>query len=279
MNDRKCGRLKPEAGDSSESETAGIMNRIRVLVVDDEPPARRKLIGFLNDEDGIEVVGQAGDGEQAVQAVYSLRPDAVFLDIQMPGMNGFQVLEELKGDSLPQIVFVTAYDQYALQAFEVCALDYLLKPFDRPRFRAALSRLREQLDRPSAQNLQIRLERLLSQVEERRPRYQTRFMVKTSNRVVFLRAEQIDWIEASANYVELHLGPKSYLLRETMNRLEERLDPSRFVRVHRSRIVNIDRVRELHPFSRNDYILILEDGTRIKMSRRYKDQLDEAMRS
>jgi len=247
---------------------------IRILVVDDEPPARRKLIGFLQAEDDVEVVGEAGSGPEALEAIVALRPDAVFLDVQMPEMDGFEVLQAIDADRRPAVIFATAYDRFALRAFEVSALDYLLKPFDRGRLRQSLDRLRSQLT--GTGELTSKLDRLLGHLHRER-RWAQRIMVRSQGRVIFVSVSEIDWIESAANYVELHVGRRSHLLRETLRTLEERLDPTRFVRVHRSAIVNIDRVREIHPFAKNDFVVVLEGQAgevRVRMSRRYRDNLE-----
>jgi two-component system, LytTR family, response regulator len=243
---------------------------MRVLIVDDEPPARRKLAEFLRRERDVEIAGEAANGKQAAELIEDLRPDVVFLDVQMPGMSGFEVLETIQGQA-PFVVFVTAYDQYAVKAFEVHAVDYLLKPFDRSRLQACLSRVRDQIARDSGRNIQARMEKLIAEVTGRA--YLTRVMVKNKGRVIFLQVRDIDWIKALSNYVELHAGAQTYLLRDTLSSLEARLDPASFARVHRSIIVNRDRVRELQPWSHNDYMLIMKDGTEIRMSRRYHKNL------
>ena len=243
---------------------------MRVLVVDDEPPARRKLMNFLREEGDVEVVGEAGSGTKAAALIEELEPDVVFLDVQMPGMTGFEVLQTL-GGRVPLIVFVTAYDQYAVKAFEVHALDYLLKPFDRDRLQTCLSRVRDQIGRSAVADLQARMQKLIAEATGRA--YATRLMVKHHGRVVFLQIRDVDWIKALANYVELHVGAQTYMIRETLNSLEARLDPDSFARVHRSVIVNLDRIKELQPWSHNDYLVILKDGTEIRMSRRYHHNL------
>ena len=243
------------------------MKSLRVLVIDDEPPARKKLMMLLRAEPDIEIAGQASNGIEAVAAIEEHRPDAIFLDIQMPGMNGFEVLEALDTDNLPLVVFVTAFDQHAVKAFEVHAADYLLKPFDRPRLQNCLARLRGEHG-----SVHSKLKELLA--EFRSADYLSRVVVKSRGRILFLKIEDIDWIETSANYVELHSGKNSYLLRETLNALEARLDPRQFVRVHRSTIVNIDRIRELQPWSHGDFIVVLKDETQLRMSRRYRQNLN-----
>jgi len=245
---------------------------MRVLVVDDEPPARRKLMNFLREERDVEIVGEAGNGTKAAALIEELEPDLVFLDVQMPGMTGFEVLETL-GGRVPLIVFVTAYDQYAVKAFEVHALDYLLKPFDRDRLQTCLSRVRDQISRSAGADLQARMQKLIAEATGRA--YATRLMVKHHGRVVFLQIRDVDWIKALANYVELHVGAQTYMIRETLNSLESRLDPDLFARVHRSVIVNLDRIKELQPWSHNDYLVILKDGTEIRMSRRYHRNLKD----
>ncbi|HSR52548.1 MAG TPA: response regulator [Acidobacteriota bacterium] len=252
---------------------------MRVLIVDDEPPARRKLRRFLDDEGDVEVVGEAASGKEAVAAIRRLRPQAVFLDIQMPEMDGFEVLRELERDVqegfMPRIVFVTAYDQFALKAFEVAALDYLLKPFDRQRLSQALERLRREVEQAQRPDMQEGVQELLDHLRRRR-QYAKRIMVRSQGRVRFLKTDEIDWIQAAGNYAELHVGSRSHLLRETLSTLEERLDPEQFVRVHRSAIVNLDRVREVHPYSKNDYTIVLASGHKVRMSRRYRDRLEQA---
>jgi len=242
------------------------LKSLRVLVIDDEPPARRKLLMMLAGEPDIDVVGQAANGIDAVAAIEKLKPDVIFLDIQMPGMNGFEVLEAIDTEAVPLVVFVTAFDQHAVRAFEVHAADYLLKPFDRTRLQNCLARLRD-----AHESMDSKLKKLL---EEFRPRdYLTRVIVKSRGRVLFLNVEDVDWIETSANYVELHSGRNSYLLRETLQSLETRLNPRQFARLHRTIIVNIDRIRELQPWSHGDFIVILKDETKLRMSRRYRENL------
>jgi two-component system LytT family response regulator len=252
------------------------MDRFRALIVDDEPLAREGIRLHLEQEKDFEIVGECGDGEEALAAIRELAPDVVFLDIQMPGRDGFAVLDALAGTTLPQIVFVTAYDQFALQAFEAHALDYLLKPFDEERFRRAIDRVRTQLRGQKRRDLDSRIAQLLADVRER-PRYFERLVVRSGGRILILRVDDVDWIEAAANYVKLHVGPRVYLLRETMNRLEEKLDPARFIRIHRSTIVRVDRIRELEPLFQGDYLVILHDGARLTSSRSYRDKLQEVL--
>jgi two-component system LytT family response regulator len=249
--------------------------RIRTLIADDEPLARERIRMLLAAEDWIELVGEAVDGLQAIDAIQRLRPDLVFLDIQMPGATGFEVIEAIGAEQMPFVVFVTAYDQYALKAFDVHAIDYLLKPFDKERFQAGLARARQQLERRSTGELE---RRLLELVQDLKPASRMeRFVIKSSGRVFFLRAEEIDWIEAAGNYVKLHVGNEAHLFRETMNALEARLNMDTFYRIHRSHIVNIERVRELQPWFNGEYVVFLKDGTRLTLSRGYREKLQERL--
>ena len=249
---------------------------IRTLIVDDEPLARRKIREFLKGDGEIQVVGECGNGEQAVEAVRSISPDLLFLDVQMPGMDGFEVLNALRGEQMPFVIFVTAYCQYAVKAFEVRALDYLLKPFHRERFAHATERAKAQM-RASAtgvmgEDLSLKIREL---IEELRPqlRYLDRVIIRTAGTVMFLKTEEIDWISAEENYVRLHCGKASYMLREKISAMEAQLDPKVFRRIHRSTIVNIDRVQKLHPFSHGDFQVVLLDGTELMMSRGYRERL------
>ncbi len=248
------------------------MTPMRTLLVDDEPLARQRLRTLLQRESDVDVVAECGDGEQAVAAIAEHRPDLVFLDVQMPLLDGFDVLESLEPEERPVVVFVTAYDQYALRAFEVHALDYLLKPFDRDRFQKTMQRVRAELQRGN-RGADPRLTSLLEEVKTRKPA--ERLLIKSSGRVYFLRVEDIDWIEAAGNYARLHAGSEMHLLRETMNGLETRLDAQKFLRIHRSTIVNIERIKELHPWFHGDYQVVLHDGTELTLSRSYRPKLQE----
>jgi two-component system LytT family response regulator len=248
---------------------------LRVVLVDDEPLARERLRSLLESEPDVELVAECADGVEAVAAVRSGRPDLVFLDVQMPGMDGFEVLDALDPATLPAVVIVTAYDRYALKAFDVHAVDYLLKPFDRQRFAAALERARLDLRSDDAGRRILALVADLRR--ERRP--QQRIVVKAAGRVFFLRPAEVDWMEAAGNYVRLHVGKKSHLVRETMKGLEERLDPDTFVRIHRSRIVNLDRVRELQPWFHGEHLIVLASGEQLTTSRRHSVRLQELLES
>jgi two-component system, LytTR family, response regulator len=250
--------------------------KIKTLIVDDETLARRRIRRLLATESDVEVVGECSDSQKAVSFIQERNPDLVFLDIQMPGIDGFGVLESLPPTAAPAVIFVTAFDQYALRAFEVNALDYLLKPFDRNRFKRALDRARAQIRHDSESNLDHRLSTLLDNLGNK-PRHMDRVVIKSAGRIMFLRTDEIDWIEAADNYVRLHVGAESHLLRETMGSLESRLDASRFMRIHRSTVVNVDRMKELQPWFHGDYVVILQDGTRLNLSRTYRDRVIELL--
>ncbi|MGH9753130.1 MAG: LytR/AlgR family response regulator transcription factor [Blastocatellia bacterium] len=246
--------------------------KIRALIVDDEPLARSMTRRMLDGHSNIELVGESESGEEAVTAIRTLKPDLVFLDVQMPGLDGFAVIEALAPERLPQIIFITAYDQYAVRAFEVHALDYLLKPFDYERFEQALRRAIRQIETEQSGKLN---ERILSLLAERGPRYLERFIIKAEGRVFFLKADEIEWIEAEGNYVMLHASGKGHLFREAISSLENKLDPRKFQRIGRSAIVNLDSIRELQPWFRGDYRIILHDGTELKLSHRFRDNLNK----
>ena len=248
--------------------------KIRTLIVDDEPLARERVKRFLRDERDIEVIGECGNGSDAIKTIHEKEPDLVFLDIQMPEKNGFDVIKSISGKHLPTIVFITAYDQYALQAFDVHALDYLLKPFNRERFHRAVSRAKEQIDGQKRGELDERLASLISSITPEK-KYLERLVVKSVGRVFFLKTQEIDWIEASGNYLKLHVGRDAHMIRETMNAVEAKLDPSQFMRIHRSNIVNVDRIKELHPMFSGDYSVILRDGTELALSRNYRERFLE----
>jgi two-component system LytT family response regulator len=243
----------------------------RVVIVDDEPLARAKLRRFIEDDGRVCVAGEAGDGIEAVRVIEEGAPDLVLLDIQMPEMDGFQVLEALELDALPQIIFVTAHDRHALRAFEVRALDYLLKPVDRQRFTAALDRVLETLSVP-ARNPNGDVRAVLAELPAER-RVLERFLVRSGGRMLLLPVDSVDWIGAAGNYAELHAGRDTHMVRGTLQELEARL-PDRFARIHRSAIVNLDHVKELHDWSHGDLMLHLTDGTELRLSRRYRGKLE-----
>lgn len=242
---------------------------LKVLVVDDEPLARQTIIDLLARDPEVELVGQAS-GVEAAALVMRLRPDLLFLDIRMPEVDGFALLEQIGANAVPAIVFATAYDRYALRAFEVHALDYLLKPFSDARFVAALARAKDQVRRHRGGELDARIADLLR--AQQAPR--TRFLVPARDRTVVVEADQIDWIEAADYYICLHCGTARHLLRDTMDELERQLDPQQFFRVHRSAIVNLARVREVHPLFRGDCELRLADGTAVRLSRNRRREFE-----
>ena len=260
-------------------------DKIKTIIVDDEPLARRNLRLLLEKDPQIEIVDECGNGLEAVKAIKSLSPDLIFLDIQMPEIDGFDVLERVGAEHIHAIIFVTAFDQYALKAFEVHALDYLLKPFDDARFTSALQLAKVQIEKREIDKLSKRLLALLEDRESQRglPHrqrpYLTRLMIKLANRVILLKVDEVDWIEADGNYAKLHVGRKAHLLREKMQDLEAQLDPKQFVRIHRSIIVNLERIKELHPHFNGDYIVVLEDGRQLKLSRSRRENLEARLKA
>ncbi len=259
--------------------------KIKTLIVDDEPLARRNLRLLLEKDSQIEIIDECRNGREAVNAIKGLSPDLLFLDIQMPEMDGFDVLEKVGADKIHAIIFVTAFDQYALKAFEVHALDYLLKPFDDLRFEKALQQAKSQIEQREINKLSKKLLALLEdRVSDREHRaqektYLHRLMIKLANRVLLLKVADIDWIEADGNYAKLHVGNKAHMLREKMHDLESQLDPDTFVRVHRSIIVNLDRIKELHPHFNGDYVIVLADGTQLRLSRSRREQLEARLKA
>lgn len=250
--------------------------RIRTLIVDDEPLARERLRKLLESEADLEIVGECGDGREAVEAIESQQPDLVFLDIQMPELDGFGVLEQVRTLRMPEVVFVTAFNQHALRAFEVHALDYLLKPFDRERFQVALGRARTRLAHARSGELNQKLTALLAEMRPE-PKTADRLAIKSGGKVLFVKTADVDWIEAADNYVNLHVGTESHMLRETMSALEARLDPKQFLRISRSTIVNLERIKELQPMFHGDYTVILRNGARLSLSRNYREKLQDLL--
>ena len=244
----------------------------RVLIADDEPLARERLRTLLAAEEGIELLAECQDGAEAIAAIRTLQPDLVFLDIEMPGATGFEVIEAIGVNRMPRVVFVTAYDQHALRAFQVRALDYLLKPFDRERFLQALTRARGQLRQDGQGELERRLLALVQDLKEPGAKPE-RFVVKSGGRVYFVRASEVDWIESAGNYVKLHTGAEAHLLRETMTTIEAQLDPDLFIRIHRCHIVNLERIQEIQPWLNGEYVVSLTTGVRLTLSRSYREKL------
>jgi two-component system, LytTR family, response regulator len=267
--------MKPDA-------TSPDQPRNRTLIVDDEPTARRGVRLMLGNDRSVEVVGEAANGFEAVDLIRSEQPDLVFLDVQMPGCDGFQVLEKIGRANAPAVIFVTAYDEHALHAFEVNAVDYLLKPYDDERFNSAVARAKDAVRRRSVEADNSRLNQLMEFLQTRMgmkastdaaAESHERILIKSSGDIYFLKAEEIDWIEAEGDYMKFHAAGRSHLMRETMARLEARLDPKRFMRIHRSTIVNIDRLRKLSPSFAGEYAVVLQDGTKLKLSRGYHDRI------
>jgi len=262
-----------------------MVERIRTLIIDDEPLARRNLRLLLEKDPQIEIIDECRNGREAVKAVNSLAPDLIFLDIQMPEMDGFEVIANVGAERINAIIFVTAFDQYALKAFEVHALDYLLKPFDDARFNKALQQAKSQIEQREINKISKKLLALLEDRESKQEHsarekiYLTRLMIKLANRVVLLKVNEIDWIEADGNYAKLHVGRKAHLLREKMHDLEAQLNPQNFIRIHRSIIVNLERIKELHPHFNGDYIVVLEGGVQLKLSRSRREQLESRLKA
>jgi two-component system, LytTR family, response regulator len=247
-------------------------------IVDDESVARRGIRQHLSGESDIEIIAECADGATAVAAIAELQPDLVFLDLQMPELGGFDVIESVGLARMPAVIFITAFDQFALRAFDVHAIDYVLKPIEAERFARALQRAREHLLRP-AEQLSQSIAAALKELDRAAPRsWSRRLAIRSAGRIVLIEARDIDRCEAAGNYVEVHVGPKAHLVRETMTSLESRLDPQQFVRISRSSIVNIERVRELHPMFSGDFVAVLADGARIVGSRRFREPLDALLR-
>lgn len=249
---------------------------ISVLIADDEPPARRGIRAMLQPHADVRVVGEAGSGRQAVDAIRALRPELLFLDVQMPEGDGFDVVREIGVEAMPVTVFATAYDAYALRAFEAHALDYLLKPYERERFDAVLERSRSRVRQARGAGADPRLLSFVRQMEER-SHHLRRIPVRTGARVKLVDVDDVDYFEADTNYVRLHVGGASHLVRETLAALEARLDPARFARVHRSLIVNLERVAEVEPLFAGEHVLSLKNGTRLTTGRTYRARVQEAL--
>jgi len=251
--------------------------KIRTLVVDDEPLAREWVRNGLQNEPDVEVIGECGDGFEAVKAIAAEKPDLVLLDVQMPGLDGFGVLASVDPEKLPAVVFVTAFDRYALKAFEAHAVDYLMKPFSGERLHQAVECARAAIDRSASKDLKTQLRALLDDIERER-QYPEWLLIKKEDRSVFLRVEDIDWIESARNNVRLHVGKDVYVYHETTSGIEARLDPKHFFRIHRSTIVHIERIRDMHPWFNGDYAVTLKDGTRLTLSSTYRERLKDFRR-
>jgi two-component system LytT family response regulator len=252
------------------------MNRLRVLIVDDEPLARDRLRAWLLDEPSAELVGECGSGTEALAVIRSTPLDLVFLDVEMPGCNGLQVVSELPAEGRPAVVFVTAHERFALDAFEVQAVDYLLKPFDRERFQTALRRAEEHLRGRRAGQIEEKLESLLADAAVTPSKTPERLTVKTDGRLVFLKPSEIVWVEAADNYIILHLVEGRLMLRETLATLEKRLGTTSFARVSRSALVHLDQIKELQPTFHGDFVVVLRNGTKVPLSRSLRGQFGKS---
>ncbi|PWU16824.1 MAG: DNA-binding response regulator [Verrucomicrobia bacterium] len=243
---------------------------IRILIVDDEPLARERIRSLLKSETGVEIVGEAASGVEALACIRKHSPDLVFLDVQMPGMGGFEMLAALGEEQLPLVIFVTAYDQHALKAFEVHALDYLLKPFKPARFKQTLERARQELATKEAGTISENLLDLLRQ-HKPKPERLTRLAVRIGERVVFVKIHEVSHIEAAGNYLVLHVGKESHIIRDTLGALQEKLDPRQFLRISRSTLVNVDQIKEMRPFFKGEHVVILLNGKELAMTRGFKE--------
>ena len=259
------------------------MDRIRTIIVDDEPLGRSRLASLLEQEDDVEIVDQCGDGAEALAAISELNPDLLFLDVQIPELTGFELLASLDRVDPPVVIFVTAHDEFALRAFDVHALDYLLKPFDDERFHQALDRARAHLRDQDGAAVRRRLMDFLKDTNGNKAivdparRLLTRMVVKDGDRILFLKVDDIDWIEAADYYAKIHARGATYIIRETLANLEQQLDPERFVRIHRSTIVNLDRVQEMQPWFHGAFVVFLVDGTELRLSRSRREHLQSRL--
>lgn len=248
--------------------------KVRTLIVDDEELARERLRTLLERESDLEIIGECADGKSALKTIQKEKPQLVFLDVQMPEMTGFEVLEAIPEEQRPNVVFVTAHDKFALKAFDVHAVDYLLKPFDRERLQTALKRA---LDKVRIRPAEASAENVSSLLEEVRGKPLDRLMVKSGGRMLLIKVDDLDWLEAADNYVNLHVGNEAHMMRETMNSLEQKLPPDKFMRISRSSMVNIERIKELQPMFHGEYVVILKNGTKLTLSRTYRDKLAKLM--
>ena len=249
---------------------------IRALIADDETLARKFIGQMLKDDRDFEIIGECGNGKETVAMIRKESPDIVFLDVQMPEMDGFAVLESIGIERLPEIIFTTAYEQYAIRAFELHALDYLLKPFDQTRFKDAIKYAKERFRSERRNDGRMQISALLENIKNK-PQYVERLVIRSSGRITFLRIDEINWIEADDKYVHLHAGKARPMVRQTLSAMEVQLDPAKFRRVHRSAIVNVERIAELQPLFSGEYSILLQDGTKLTLSRNYKDKLFELL--
>jgi two-component system LytT family response regulator len=247
---------------------------IRALIADDEALARKFIRRMLKDDRDVEIVGDCSNGKETVALIRKQNPDLVFLDVQMPEMDGFAVLESIGVDQLPGVIFTTAYEQYAIRAFELHALDYLLKPFDQARFKDAIKHAKERFRSRRQKDERLQMSALLESIKNK-PQYLDRLVIKAGGRITFLSTDEINWIEADDKYVHLHTGKVSPMVRQTLSAMETQLDPRKFMRIHRSAIVNVERIKELQPLFSGEHSILLEDGTKLTLSRNYRDKLFE----
>ena len=249
---------------------------IRALIVDDEPIARKGIRRFLHAEHGVEIIGECSDGIEAVESIQALKPDLMLLDIQMPELDGFGVIEALQGKHVPVVIFITAFDEFALKAFFVHALDYLLKPLKQEQFHRAIERVRAILHFHQTEEFEKRLNTMLQYVSSQR-KYLERLIIKSQKNIIVVHVRGVDWFEAYGDYIRVHCGNKTHLIKNTMNEIEKSLDPEVFVRTHRSTILQMNRVKELRPLSNGDYVITLNDGTKLSLSRTYSAKVLEAL--
>lgn len=250
---------------------------LKVLIVDDEPLARERIRSFLEHEKDIEICAECADGLEAAKAIVRFSPGLIFLDIQMPELDGFGLIQTIGIENMPFIIFVTAFDEYAIQAFEAQALDYLLKPFDRERFQKALDRARTFIQKDRVEDLNDRIKKMLFSTAPQEE-YLKRIVVKNPGKIYFVPVEEILWIEAAGNYLDVHTGEKTHCIRETMRNMESQLDPQSFLRIHRSTIVNVNQIKEMKPYLQNDFVVILSNGDQLVMSRTYRMNMEKLLR-
>ncbi|MCI0417215.1 response regulator [bacterium] len=259
------------------------VQQITAIIVDDEPLARRIILRYLGNDPEIKVIEQCGGGLPALDLVHQLQPDLLFLDVQMPGMNGFEMLQSLDTDKVPFIIFVTAYDEFAIQAFEVHALDYLLKPFDEERFKKALQHAKSRIRLLYQSQFMEQVSALLSEYRDKERRrtavYPARLEIRSAGHISYVEVQDVDWIEAADNYVVFHTPSGSHLMRESMNRIQTQMDPGKFIRVHRCAIINLDRVRELKTTRFGARIVVLQNGREVRASRSQKLKLEESLKT
>lgn len=235
--------------------------------------ARQRLRRYLRNDPEIKIVGESSNGNEAIEAIRADKPELVFLDVQMPEIDGFQVVEKVGTEEMPPVIFITAFDHFALRAFEVHAIDYLLKPFDEERLRFALNRAKNFIQNPNkSEVLNLGLQKLLQDFKVE-PKYVKRLAVKSAGKTIYVHVDEIDWVGAAGNYLEIHVGKQTFLIREKMGLLETKLDPDKFVRIHRSTLINVEQIKELHPLFNGDQILYLRDGSELIVSRTYRDKL------